>query len=74
MFEDGLLGALKASELLKERTEKIREKHKELRQKFSKSQINEIRKSLYEIENERNLKYEQRYKNHLEFRITSSLQ
>ena len=55
MSEDELLSALKASELLKERTEKIREKLTELRHKFSKSKINKIRKNLYERENEKNL-------------------
>ena len=50
-----LLSALKESELLKERIKKIREKLKELRHKFSKSKINEIRRNLYEIGNEKNL-------------------
>ena len=40
---------------MKERLEKIREKLKELRHKFPKSKINEIRKNFYEIENENNL-------------------
>ena len=55
MSKDKPLSAIKASELLKERIEKIREKLKELRHKFSKSKINEIRKNLYEIENQKNL-------------------
>ena len=55
MPKDELLSALKASELLKERVEEIREKRKELSNKFSKSKINEIKRNLYEIENKRNL-------------------
>ena len=72
MSEDRLLGALKASESLKEseknfddtkpkinfskpRIEKIRKKFNESRHKFSKSKINEIRRNLYEIENQKNL-------------------
>ena len=57
--EDRLLSSLKASESLKEseknfddtkqRIEKIREEFNELRHKFSKSRINEIRRNLYEI-------------------------
>ena len=39
----------------KPRIEKIRTKFHELRHKFSKSKINEIRRNLYEIENEKNL-------------------
>ena len=54
MSEDELLSALKASQLLKKKTMKeIREKLRELRYKFSKSDINEIRKNLCEIENEK---------------------
>ena len=37
------------------RMEKIRKEFNELRHKFSKSKINEIRRNLYEIENEKNL-------------------
>ena len=37
------------------RIEKIRKNFNELRHKFSKSEINEIRRNLYEIENEKNL-------------------
>ena len=49
-----LLSALKASEKEnKRRTKKICEELKKLEHKFSKSQINEIRKNLYEIENEK---------------------
>ena len=39
----------------KARTEKIRREFNESRYKSSKSRINEIRKNLYEIENEKNL-------------------
>ena len=39
----------------KARIEKTRKEFNELRHKFSKSKINEIRKNLYEIENEKNL-------------------
>ena len=39
----------------KARIEKIRKEFNELRLKCSKSKINEIRKNLYEIENEKNL-------------------
>ena len=66
MYEDRLLSALKASESLKEsekpkiyfskaRIEKITKEFNESRHKFSKSKINEIRRNLYEIENEKNL-------------------
>ena len=55
MSEDDLLSTLKASELLKERIKEIRKKLKELKLKFSKSEKNEIRKNIYEIENGRNL-------------------
>ena len=55
MSEDELLSALKASELLKERIEKIIKNLKELRRKFSKSKINEIRKNLHETEKQKNL-------------------
>ena len=37
------------------RTEKIRKEFNESSHKFSKSKINEIRRNLYEIENEKNL-------------------
>ena len=40
---------------LKARIEKIRKEFNESRQRFSKSKINEIRKNLYEAENEKNL-------------------
>ena len=39
----------------KPRIKKIRKEFNELRHKFSKSKINEIRRNLYEIENEKNL-------------------
>ena len=39
----------------KARIEKTRKEFNESRHKFSKSKINEIRKNLYEIENEKNL-------------------
>ena len=58
MSEDRLLSALKESESLKDRKpriEKIRKEFNESRHKFSKSKINEIRKNLYEIENEKSL-------------------
>ena len=38
-----------------ERLKKIRKEFNESRYKFSKSKINEIRRSLYEIENKKNL-------------------
>ena len=61
MSDDRLLSALKVSESLKEseknfskpRIEKIRKEFNESSHKFSK--INEIRRNLYEIENEKNL-------------------
>ena len=57
MSEDKLLSALKASESEKNfdktRIEKIREELKKLQHKFYKSEIKEIRKSLYEIEKEK---------------------
>ena len=61
MSEDELLGALTSSkpvrkdEKPKTRIEKIRKEFNESRHEFSKSKINEIRKNLYEIENEKNL-------------------
>ena len=66
MSEDRLLSALKESESLKEneklktifstaRIEKIRKEFNESRHKFFKSKINEIRRNLYEMENEKNL-------------------
>ena len=66
MAEDRLLSAIKASESLKEsekpktnfskaRIEKIREEFNESRHKFSNLKTNEIRRNLYEIENEKNL-------------------
>ena len=59
MPKDKLLSALKAPEsaknLDKTRIENIREELKKLAHKFSKSEIKEIRKSLYEIENKKNL-------------------
>ena len=59
MPKNKLLSALKASESEKNfdktRIEKISEGLKKLQHKFSKSEINEIRKSLYEIENEKSL-------------------
>ena len=57
MSKDDLLSALIASESEKNfdktRREKIREELKKLRHKFSKSEIKEIKKKLYEIENEK---------------------
>ena len=59
MSKNDLLSALKASESEKNfdktRTEKIREELKKLEHKLSKSEIKEIRKNLYKIENEKNL-------------------
>ena len=59
MSEDKLLSAIKASEseknFHKTRTEKIREELKKLAHKFSKSEIKEIRKSIYEIENKKDI-------------------
>ena len=70
MSEDTLLSAIKASLkeseknfddtkqkiiFSKARIEKIRKKFNESRHKFSKLKINEIRRNLYEIENEKNL-------------------
>ena len=56
MSNDKLLGALKVSENKnKTRIERIRKEFNESRYKFSKLKIKEIRKNLYEIENEENL-------------------
>ena len=66
MPEDELLGAFTLSKPVKKskkpkansskaRIEKITKEFNESRQEFSKSKINEIRKNLYEIENENNL-------------------
>ena len=66
MSEDERLSALISSKPVKKsekpkinfskpRTEKIRKELNESRHKFSKSKINEIRRNLYEIENEKNL-------------------
>ena len=66
MSEDELLSALILSKPVKKsekskinfstpRIEKIRKELNELRHKFSKSKINEIRRNLYETENEKNL-------------------
>ena len=59
MPDDKLLCALKASKSEKNfdkiRTEKIREELKKLGHKFSKSEINESRQNLYEIENKKDL-------------------
>ena len=60
MSEDELLSALTSSKPAKEgekrkRIEKIRKEFNESRHKFSKSKINESRKNLFEIENEKNL-------------------
>ena len=66
MSEDELLSALTSSKPLgkgekpktnfsKARIGNIRTEFNESRNKFSKSKINEIRKNLYEIENEKNL-------------------
>ena len=58
MFENELLRALnssKISKFSKARIEKIRKEFNTSKYKFCKSKINEIRKSLYEIENEENI-------------------
>ena len=57
MSEDELLSALNLSEIIfsKARAEKVRKEFNESRHKVSKSKINEIRKNLYEVENENNL-------------------
>ena len=66
MYEDELLSALTLSKPVKKgeqpktsfskaRIEKIRNEFNESRHKFSKSKVNEIRRNLYEIENENNL-------------------
>ena len=66
MSEDELLSVLISSKPVKKvksqkinffkpRIEKIRKEFNESRHKFSKSKINEIRRNLYEIENEKNL-------------------
>ena len=66
MPEDELISALNSSKPVlkgekpktnfsKARIEKIRKKFNESRHKFSKSKRNEIRKTLYDIENEKNL-------------------
>ena len=66
MYESELLSALISSKpvrkgekpkanISKARIEKIRKEFNESRHKYSKSKINEIRRSLYEIENEKNI-------------------
>ena len=57
MSEDELLSALNLSErnFSKARIEKIRKEFNESRRILSKSKLNEIRRNLYEIENEKNL-------------------
>ena len=56
MSNDKLLGALKMSENKnKTRIEKIKEEIKKLQHKFSRQKLKEILKSLYEIENRKNL-------------------
>ena len=59
MPENKLLSALKALEneknFDKKRIERTREELKKLAHKFSKSEIKQIRKSLYEIENKKDL-------------------
>ena len=66
MSKDELLSALTSSKPVREdekqktiffnaRIEKIRKKFNESRLKFSKSKINEIRKNLYGIEDEKNI-------------------
>ena len=64
MSEEKLLRALKASESEnKTRIEKIREGLKNLQHKFSKSEIEEIKKSLYEIENKKVFLHQKGLKN-----------
>ena len=66
MSESRLLSALTSSKSVKKskkpkinfsgaRIEKIRKEFNESRYKFSKSKINEIRRNLYEMKNEKNL-------------------
>ena len=66
MSEDELLGVLTSSKPVrkgdkpktnfsKARMENIRKEFNESKHKFSKSEINEIRKNLYKIESEKNL-------------------
>ena len=73
MSEDELLSALNSSKPVKKgkkqkanfskaTIEKVREKFNESRHKFSKSKINEIRRNLYEIENEKS-RFESKIKN-----------
>ena len=71
MSKDKLLSALKSSED-KSRIEKIREEIKELSQKFSRLEIREIKKKLYETENKKGLsasKKTKKYFDKLEDRI-----
>ena len=55
MSRKGLLSALSKSKIYNERLKKIREDLNKSRYKFSKSEIKEIRKNLYEIQNKKNI-------------------
>ena len=71
MFKDKLLSALKTSESKnKTRNEKITEEIKKLQRMFSKSEIKEIKRNLYEIENKRNLSASKKYLLKLEERLS----
>ena len=65
MSKERLLSALGESELVKsennfdnEKLKKIRKDLNEIRDRFSKPQINEIRKNLYDIKNPKNISTE----------------
>ena len=64
LFNDKLLDALKVSENEnKTRIEKRREEIKKLQHKFSRQELKEIKKNLYEIENKKGLSASKRLKN-----------
>ena len=66
MSNDKLLSALKASENKnKTRIEKIREEIKKLQHKFSRQELKEILKNLYEIENKKGLSASKKTKKYL---------
>ena len=66
MFNDKLLDALKVSENEnKTRIEKIREEIKKLQHKFSRQELKEIKKNLYEIENKKGLSASKKTKKYL---------
>ena len=53
--EKNLIDTNSKTNVFKARTEKIRKEFNESRYRFSKLRINEIRRNIYEIENEKNL-------------------